>query len=396
MKKTTKVIIFLTSLVILAMLCTSLGFIVYVYNVYSALLWQHKIGNTVMSAPIFADGGVYFGSLGRDKAALYALDATTGKERWHTPTNASVSWSPLFSKGKVYFSTDDGFFYAVDAKTGVEKWHFSPEQRDLDSSECDRCALLFRPAIITNGIIYVGSLDHHLYALDAETGAVRWHFSTGDSVLGPPAIVDDRLYLGSMDGNLYVLDVETGKEKQRYSISKGIYSTPIIDKDTIYLVNGSLIALDAKTGTEKWRFNGDSLRELFNISAKSDIPDMPPTEITSNILMLDNILYVITTNALYAVDKTTGEKIWRFSDLQGSVFSEPTLNEDTIYFGDSAGYLYAVDARTGVERKRYNMHMFDFSSYLNWHAEFVHSPRVIEDIIYFGWNDYLYAIKVSK
>ena len=75
---------------------------------------------------------------------------------------------------------------------------------------------LSSPAI-ANGIVYVGSGDQHVYALDAATGALRWSFATGDVVHASPAIADGVVYVGSWDRNVYALDAATGRERWKYT-----------------------------------------------------------------------------------------------------------------------------------------------------------------------------------
>ena len=59
------------------------------------------------------------------------------------------------------------------------------------------------PAVV-DGVVYIGSYDHYLYALDATTGKQRWRFQTGGYVLSPPAVVDGVVYIGSSGGYSYV------------------------------------------------------------------------------------------------------------------------------------------------------------------------------------------------
>jgi len=39
-----------------------------------------------------------------------------------------------------------------------------------------------------NGIVYVGSCDHNVYALNANTGTKVWNYTTGDIVLSSPTV----------------------------------------------------------------------------------------------------------------------------------------------------------------------------------------------------------------
>ena len=350
--------------------------------------WQYPVGNTVMSSPKIADRIIYFGSLNDFKpTTFYALDALTGEEKWKKSLEGSITTSPIISNEMLYFCTDR-FCYGVDKDTGHEHWVFSPEQRDLNAGSCDKCALKFSQPTANNSFIYVGSLDHNLYALDAQTGVMKWSFKTDNSILNAPTISDGKVYLGSNDGNIYVIDAQTGIGVQKFSIRSsldenselGIYATPLIDSTTIYAVNGSLVALDIQSGNIRWQFSSQS----------------PFEQIIGNPLMFENSIITPTMDAIFAIDKATGEPIWKFSDINGGVFFSPILENGNIYFGDSSGYLYIVSAETGHQIRKYNMNLLDLSSYFNFTAEFVFQPAVEEDTIYVGWNNKLYAIRNDR
>ncbi|MFI8930724.1 PQQ-binding-like beta-propeller repeat protein [Streptomyces sp. NPDC053474] len=58
---------------------------------------------------------------------------------------------------------------------------------------------------VAGGVVYVGSDDDNLYAVDAATGKKRWTFPTGHSVGSSPAVADGVVYFGSNDNNLYAV-----------------------------------------------------------------------------------------------------------------------------------------------------------------------------------------------
>src|SRR3990172_7326231 len=66
------------------------------------------------------------------------------------------------------------------------------------------------PAVV-EGVVYVGSYEGYLYALDAESGEMLWRFKAGDRVYSSPAVVEGVVYTGSGDGYLYALDADSGK-----------------------------------------------------------------------------------------------------------------------------------------------------------------------------------------
>ena len=59
---------------------------------------------------------------------------------------------------------------------------------------------------VAGSVIYVGSEDGHLYAVDRMTGEKLWDYATGDMVTSSPAVENGTVYVGSHDGNLYAFE----------------------------------------------------------------------------------------------------------------------------------------------------------------------------------------------
>jgi len=55
-------------------------------------------------------------------------------------------------------------------------------------------------------VIYVGSGDDKVYALDAATGHVRWSYPTANSIFSSPVVAGDKVYIGSEDDKLYAFN----------------------------------------------------------------------------------------------------------------------------------------------------------------------------------------------
>ena len=60
------------------------------------------------------------------------------------------------------------------------------------------------PAVV-NGIVYFGSNDGNVYALNASTGAKVWSYTTGGGIVSSPAVANGAVFVGSGDGNVYAL-----------------------------------------------------------------------------------------------------------------------------------------------------------------------------------------------
>jgi eukaryotic-like serine/threonine-protein kinase len=66
---------------------------------------------------------------------------------------------------------------------------------------------------VANGVVYVGSDDYKVYALNASTGALPGSFTTGDIVETAPAVANGVVYIGANDFNLYALNARTGPKR---------------------------------------------------------------------------------------------------------------------------------------------------------------------------------------
>src|ERR1019366_6103963 len=77
---------------------------------------------------------------------------------------------------------------------------------------------IYSSPAVTGGIVYVGSDDNNLYALNATTGALVWKYLMGNIVYSSPAVANGIVYVGSgyPDSNLYALNARTGKVIWKY------------------------------------------------------------------------------------------------------------------------------------------------------------------------------------
>ncbi|MBB3062679.1 PQQ-binding-like beta-propeller repeat protein, partial [Microbulbifer rhizosphaerae] len=79
-----------------------------------------------------------------------------------------------------------------------------------------------------NGNIYVGSLDDNLYALNT-LGLEQWRLNTGGDLVASAVLDENRiLYQGSMDGALYAVQVQNGAIQWTYPAGAGIAETPVL------------------------------------------------------------------------------------------------------------------------------------------------------------------------
>jgi len=123
----------------------------------------------------------------------------------------------------VYCGSGDKCLHALDAGAGQERWNFRTD------------SFVTAGAAVARGVVYCGSQDGSLYALDAETGSERWRFKTPGGIWGAPSVAGRTLYFGSGDRYLHALDVETGQELWKYETGAfPVYCSPVIAAGTVY------------------------------------------------------------------------------------------------------------------------------------------------------------------
>src|SRR5262245_10364007 len=216
--------------------------------------WSFESGSLVEFPPVIASGRLYFANI---SGQMTALNAKNGKVVWRQNLGYQTAASPAVGDGVVYMplmnkkgaepGPSTGALVAFDAETGRELWRF--QTGAVESSP-----------LLLDGVLYFGTFDHKLYALDAKTHKVRWSFSTGDAVKGGPAYWNGTIFTGSYDGKVYAVDARTGKQQWSSSGRGGIlgsgnfYATPAVAYGRVFIGNtdGRVYAYGAKTGHLLW------------------------------------------------------------------------------------------------------------------------------------------------
>ena len=166
-----------------------------------------------------------------------------------------------------------------------------------------------------------------------------WFFPTGDAVTATPTVVGGVAYFGSWDTTFYAVDVDTGALRWSYQLDSQTGVTPYpgqnprtMDSDgglvtssawyepgagsrpNLVIVGGgyTLYAINADTGQLYWKHVYDGLPE------KPPSPTTDPTRIFSSPIVVDGNVYIGTSTdgqpgeRGYIVDASlaTGDPIW--------------------------------------------------------------------------------------
>lgn len=243
-----------------------------------ALIW--KLDLTCCDGPTIAvakQGMVYVG--GND-GNLYAVDATTGKQRWSSDfltdappdrpkfpseraraTNNKARPSALATDGDTLFLSvfDQSRLIAIDATTGKRLWSFQAD------------GWIFGAAVASPKHVFIGSQDKAFYCLDKQTGLKVWGYQTKGRIESGGAVDARFVYFGSCDGGLYCLNQSDGKLLWRFAAdqqdgrSSAIYSVPLLHGPKVCFAagEGQVYAADRQTGKLQWKIRPSEKSELY-------------------------------------------------------------------------------------------------------------------------------------
>lgn len=322
-----------------------------------------------------------------------------------TPTMNS---SPVTHYGVVYGggSGDPGGLFALDADTGDVQWNVETDGY-VTSAPC-----IHQYSVHESDSLYVGTWGKTFYALDTDDGSTRWSIDVGHRFgTSSPTAVDDTVYVGTLgDGPLVAsgpadedefeapallaLDAESGDERWRYDEfdeRSGIESSPAVADGRMFLTaERTLFALAADDGSVVWK-------RSLNVH-----PRTSPA-------VRDGVVYCPTLppqnrdephGRLLAVDSATGETLWKTTVEDHSLRTSPAVTGDSVYVAATTQTACPADSNgesacDGPNRGR--LHAFDVEGGTHrWTTDIEidtrSSPAVVGNTVYVGCGNGLSAV----
>lgn len=253
---------------------------------------------------------------------------------------------PVSDGARVYAASYDGTVTAYDLKTGDEVWSVTLERPGEDGwfSGAHEVELSAGPTV-ADGLLAVGGSDGTVALLEAATGKVLWQHPASSAVLAPPAIGGGYVVVHTVDGSLTALAAGDGSE--RWVVEQPVpaltlrgSAAPVIENDTVYggFDNGKLLALDLADGRVRWEI------PVATPSGRTDL---------ERLVDLDGV-FKVTSQVTYAtayhgnamaVANLSGQVLWT---QEVSSFRGLDADWQRVYVTDETSELWALDGRSGA------------------------------------------------
>ena len=356
---------------------------------------QDRFPSAMAMKEALISAGTKTGILNRLSASIVNVKKEeTIKPIWTFETEDEIRGGPVLDNGLLYVGSYDHNMYALNATDGKFVWKYPTDG-----------GIVTRPAF-SEGLVLFGSEDGLLHAVTARTGKISWTYTTGGPVRCSPRVAEGHMFVGSDDGFMHAVNVLTCRRVWTYDTGGPVRSMPFIQGDHLYFgcEVGDVLCMDFRGGI-RWRFKtkrGVSASPVFHKGA---------------------IYFTSLDGTLYAVDGKSGWAVWRFRMNKGSI-STPCIVDNFVIAGSADGFIYCVDAGSSKEIWRFkaehqvsgspivhkdsvycgaadgNLYCLEYrTGRLRWKfptgGPITSSPAVYNDILYFGSADHiLYALLV--
>jgi len=274
---------------------------------------------------------------------LYSQASKEGEEwlEWKFKTLGMVYSSPVISDGVVYIGSMDSIFYALDAKSGREKWQFHSENTIQSSAATYKNLVFFESGNSLFALTAGGKLK---WRVDLCEGEINNQMDPWDFHHSSPTVHNGTVYIGTEQGILLGLDAKSGEQILRsQTLSEfPIRATPVVSGDLVMYGDwdGVFYACHISTGSLAWKYD-----------TKVDGTFPWVNAIHGKPLVSDGHVYFSGRSCrLYSLDIRTGKKNWHYSSPSDQwLLGGPEIADGVVYQGSSDQFLlHAINAASGT------------------------------------------------
>ncbi len=250
---------------------------------------------------------------------------------FQTEVTESLETSPIVVNGIMYVTTSFNHVYALNARTGEEIWHFKHKIGPV-ATYC--CGPNNRGVAAYGDMVYMGTLDSKLLALDAKTGKLIWEQQIADPELGysetmAPTAVNGKILIGTNGGEYGIrgfvkaYDAKTGQLLWTFNTtpedSTGVWATKdATGRDMLRDIEAEKAALAAQGDPYKTLGGGVWQNPAVDLETNRIyfLAGNPSPDLDGSLRPGDNLY----TNSLISVDLETGKYVCHFQYIAHDVW----------------------------------------------------------------------------
>jgi outer membrane protein assembly factor BamB len=281
-----------------------------------AVRWTYKTEGVTNLTPAIDRERIY---LPLANGSVISIGLADGKLIWKSEVGGVISASLVADAKSVYVASESiptpksqypqatGVLRALSTHSGL-----TTLMRTLPSP--------VRGVINVNlTLLFINSADGRLYAINKETGEIKW-ISYNSSAYSPlHSLEGDVLYVGDASGDIIAIQQTTGQTIWRYRTRKALRASVIVSANIVYTgaADGYVFAIDKLTGRIKWRVRTGAAVQTVQATEKC-------------------ILATSLDNFIYCLSPRNGVKIWK-RQLAGRVAAPPLVLNGSVLVAPLVG-----------------------------------------------------------
>jgi outer membrane protein assembly factor BamB len=238
---------------------------------------------------------------------------------WTFKTGDPIEGSVAVAGGVVYLPSMDEHLYAIDLLTGRAKWRY-------------KSAPFKAAPVVRKDLVYAGDVDGGFHCVGAAKGDKKWVFDAGGEI-GGANFFGDSILVSSHDEHLYCLTME-GKQSWKFKTDGPVYGAPAVADGKTFLVgcDSQLHVIDVAKG-----------KELSSTALGGQ------TAATAAVVG-DQLFVGTMKNEVRAIDWKKGAATWTFKPTRRQAFyASAAVNEKLVVIGCRDGRVYALSRAGGKE-----------------------------------------------
>ncbi len=279
---------------------------------------------------------------------------------WKFTAKSGIYSSPVIDNNIIYFGSNDSCLYALDKNTGKTIWSYRT------GGQIKSKPLIYNETIIFN------STDGLIYSLNKHNGNEKWQFKTEgekmydiwDYYLSSPVSFEGIVYAGSGDSYVYAINAENGQLIWKQKTGDVVHASPVVFNQKVMAgsFDGYFYAFDYKTGDVQWKFK--TVGDVY----------FPKGEIQREAVVYENsVVFGSRDYNIYALNCNTGTGLWNMKESGSWIIATPLVFKGNLYFGTSDSHrFYCMIAQTGEVKWTLplNMRVYGTASMANGNIAF--------------------------
>ena len=307
----------------------------FVSSVDVVLRWEKKLQGKIDDTYSFLNLYKYNENLyvPTNEKKIHIISSESGEIKKSIDVTLDIFSNIIVDSSLVYFGTLQDTVTALNISNNEVLWQRIMPSEVMSISE------------VSNNTIFIRTNDSKITAIDINTGEFLWinsQIPTELSIRGlsKPRIDEEKLFVGFEDGKIVSYNIVNGDINWQAQIPSGSTETiidrlndidgnMIVDDGALYAISyqGNIVSIDTYSGQILWKREASS---LFGLESDGE-----------------NVFYIDDEGILWCIEKYAGRPVWKQDKFFKRLVGQPIFYNNFIIVNDIENYIHIIDSTSG-------------------------------------------------